>query len=351
MIKKLRLRNFKGIKEGEIELAPLTIILGGNNSGKTTILEALFLAPNPFRSVPYVIEGHNTAVEVVHSMHETLSSEGHAFLLFNYAVNQAEISCEEDGDEYFLQFIRHPKKSEYIWVSTNKEVVKPSSITIDGKDVNVYRIGQLHMAQKEYPGINPFREGLIDNTLLISSKLIKYAYKYLQENWAAIINLGICKNVAGAVSGLIYDNYVDITIEPFLGGKLAIYGFLEDGRRIRLGDLGEGVQSYIIARILYELDKPKVLLWDDIEAHLNPRMLLNIAEWFFDIVENGNQVIFTTHSLEAARTIASLNEEKAAIYLTSLEKNNLKAKNITLKEMEKFLEAGIDIRVAEPFLL
>jgi len=80
-------------------------------------------------------------------------------------------------------------------------------------------------------------------------------------------------------------------------------------------------------------------------------MLLSIAEWFFDIVENGNQVIFTTHSLEAARTIAGLNEEKAAIYLTSVEKSNLKAKKLTLNDIEEFLEAGIDVRVAEPFLL
>ena len=192
---------------------------------------------------------------------------------------------------------------------------------------------------------------LIDNTLLISSKLVKSGYQYLERNWASIINLGICKKVAEDVSGLVYDNYRDITIEPFLGGKLAIYGFLEDGRRIRLGDLGEGVQNYIIARILYELEKPKVLLWDDIEAHLNPRMLLNIAGWFFDIVEDDNQIIITTHSLEAARTIAGINEEKAAIYLTSLEKGALKTKKLTLKEIEEFSEAGIDVRVAEPLLL
>jgi len=40
MIEKIVLRNFKGIREGELELAPLTILLGGNNSGKTTLLEA-----------------------------------------------------------------------------------------------------------------------------------------------------------------------------------------------------------------------------------------------------------------------------------------------------------------------
>ena len=58
MITNLKLMNFRGIKEGELELAPLTILLGGNNSAKSTILEALFLAPNPFRRVPDVVRGY-----------------------------------------------------------------------------------------------------------------------------------------------------------------------------------------------------------------------------------------------------------------------------------------------------
>jgi len=349
MIKKLRIKNFRGIKEGEIELAPLTILLGGNNSGKTTILEALFLAPNPFRNVPYVIGGYNSAAEVIHAMHETLSSVGYAFLLYNYTANQAELDCKIDGDNYLLLFT---KNAPYIFASTNKQKTGDIySATIDGEKIETRRIGNMDLSERHITIRVNVEELPIDNTLLISSKLVKMGYEYLERNWASIINLGICKKVAEDVSGLVYDNYKDITIEPFLGGKLAIYGFLEDGRRIRLGDLGEGIQSYIIARILYELEKPRILLWDDIEAHFNPRMLLSIAEWFFDIVENGNQVIFTTHSLEAARTIASLNEEKMVIYLTSLEKGNLKAESLTLKGIEEFLEAGIDVRVAEPFLL
>ena len=349
MIKKLRIKNFRGIKEGEIELEPLTILLGGNNSGKTTILEALFLAPDPFREVPYMIGGYNSAAEVIHAMHETLSSMGYAFLLYNYTANQAELDCKIDGDNYLLLFT---KNAPYIFASTNKQKTGDIySATIDGEKIETRRIGSMDISTQHITMNQKVKELPIDNALLISSKLVKMGYEYLKKNWASIINLGICKKVAEEVSGLVYDNYADITIEPFLGGELAIYGFLEDGRRIRLGDLGEGVQNYIIARILYELEKPKVLLWDDIEAHFNPRMLLSIAEWFFDLVEKGNQVIFSTHSLEAARTIASLNEEKAAIYLTSLEENYLKAKSLTLKDMEEFLEAGIDVRVAEPFLL
>ncbi|KAF5437220.1 putative ATP-dependent endonuclease [Candidatus Methanophagaceae archaeon] len=348
MIEKLKLTNFRGIKEGEIELAPVTILLGANNSGKSTILEALFLAPNPFRKVPYVIGSFNSAAEVVHSIHESLSSEGYAFLLFNYTVNQAELCCKTDGKDYELIFT---KNDPIIFALAKKQKTGTAPAINEDEKWETLGFGNMYLSNNDIKIIEDPKELLIDNTLLISSKLVQKGYNYLQRNWASIINLGICKNVAEEVSGLVYDNYRDITIEPFLGGKLAIYGFLEDGRRIRLGDLGEGIQSYIIARILYELEKPKVLLWDDIEAHLNPRMLLSIAEWFFDIVQNGDQVIITTHSLEAARTIASLNEEKTTIYLTSLEDNVLKSKRLTLKDMEDFLEAGIDVRVAEPLLL
>ncbi len=49
----LKIENFKGIVKGELKLPKVSVILGGNNTGKTTILEALFLAPDPFRQTPY----------------------------------------------------------------------------------------------------------------------------------------------------------------------------------------------------------------------------------------------------------------------------------------------------------
>ena len=65
MISHLSLRNFKGVKQGELPLFPLTILVGTNNAGKTSILEALFLAPNPFRSVPF----GDTVAEVIRRTH------------------------------------------------------------------------------------------------------------------------------------------------------------------------------------------------------------------------------------------------------------------------------------------
>lgn len=209
-------------------------------------------------------------------------------------------------------------------------------------------IGMLPIS-RERPDTWYYRSNLIDNTLLISSNLVKYGYSYLEMRWASIINLGICKRVAEEVSRLSNEKYRDLTIEPFLDGKLALYA--EDGSRIRLGDLGEGVQSYISARVLYEAADPEALLWDDVEAHFNPLMLLRVSRWISDIVEGGKQVILTTHSLEAVKTIAGLNEERARIYFTSLRDGIFKAKGLTLEEVEELGKAGVDLRAAEPLLL
>jgi len=44
MITKIEIDNFRGIREGALEgLAPLSILVGANNSGKSTALESLYL--------------------------------------------------------------------------------------------------------------------------------------------------------------------------------------------------------------------------------------------------------------------------------------------------------------------
>ena len=345
MINRIKIKNLKGIKEGELDLFPLTILLGSNNSGKTTILEALFLASNPFRKVPYFDKGKNLlAVEVLQLMHETLKAEGFAFLLHRYIAQEAEIDCNVNSENYILKFIKYYGK---VYVSSNRKIPK-ENIDIRGKGI-VPSIGHLSLFNNELH--IHFDLFLVDNSLLISPNLIKFGYNYLEKNWASIINMGVCRKVAEESSTLSNESYKDITIEPFLGGKLSIYAYLEDGTRIRLGDLGEGIQSYIITRILYEVEGPSIVLWDDVESHFNPKILFKISNWFGDLLDEGKQIVLTTHSLEAARIIGEINEEKAGIYLINLDKNILKTKKITLEEIEEFKEAGIDVRVADSMLL
>ena len=342
MINKLRLTNFKGVKQGEIELSPLTILVGSNNSGKSTVLEALFLAPNPARQVLNM----GTALDVVLKQHQMLGSQGTASLLHNYNAKEAKIECDIDGESYTLSFIR---ESEYIYLTSNKQRPEWSKISfsLNGSNQSGFAVASSFTGLNQYSDNKPF----IGDTLLINSELIKPSYDYLRQNWTLIMNSGAFQKVMREVSELSNETYTNVTLEPFFQNINVIYAFLEDGRRIRLSDLGEGIQSYIVTKLIYEIVAPEVLLWDDIEAHLNPRMLVRLSDWFSDIIESGKQIVITTHSIEAVKILAGANPKLTSILLTSLRHNNLKARHLPIEEIDNLSEAGIDVRMAEPFLL
>ncbi len=203
MVKRLRLENFRGVKKGEIELGNMTILVGPNNSAKTTILEALFLMPNPFRSVPYVISSQECAASLIHEMHKTLDSQGYLFLLYKYIAEDATIEWD-DGN--YLKFV---KKNGRIYTTTNNPdfhvfsvegLPHPSYISFDG----VGYFGHFEQSNIGYQTASEkFRNELLaSESLLISSELTKPAYRYISNNWPTIINSGITKEVAGDVSHL-----------------------------------------------------------------------------------------------------------------------------------------------------
>lgn len=65
-------------------------------------------------------------------------------------------------------------------------------------------------------------------------------------------------------------------------------------------------------RILYELNKPGILLWDDFENGLDPATLSSVSGWLSSLVEKGVQVVVTTRSPEAARRIVAVPEARNA---------------------------------------
>jgi predicted ATPase len=330
VIHQLRLRNFKGVVEGEAELDKLTILVGPNNSGKTTILEALFLAPNPLRQVPYV---PTTAVQLLLEYHKTLSETGYTFLLNKYIANNMVIKV----DDLELLFTK---------INGSGIAVKVTYLSQSGET------GILDLGYLRPDGNVEVRSNvqIADNTLLLSTKLAKFAHEYLQRRWIEILNTRAPALISREVSRFVSEEYVNVTAEPFTAGSMTFYVMLADGTRIRLSDLGSGVHLYVVNRLLYEHYRPDVVLWDDLETHFNPRLLTHVAEWFADLVEEGKQVIVSTHSLEVVEKIIAFVED-ATVLLTSLRDGKLKVRRVKPDELEEWAKAGIDPRYAEVFLL
>jgi energy-coupling factor transporter ATP-binding protein EcfA2 len=338
VIHQLRLRNFKGVVEGEAELDKLTILVGPNNSGKTTILEALFLAPNPLRQVPYV---PTTAVQLLLEYHKTLSEKGYAFLLNKYIANNMVIKV----DDRELLFIKDIGSGIGIYTS----YIPPGYVSTKREfgEREFFHLGYLHPDGNVEVRLDV---QIANNTLLLSTKLAKFAHEYLQSRWIEISNTRAPALISREVSRFVSEEYVNVTAEPFMAGSMTFYAMLADGTRIRLSDLGAGVHLYVVNRLLYEHYRPDVVLWDDLETHFNPRLLTHVAEWFADLVEEGKQVIVSTHSLEVVEKIIAFVED-ATVLLTSLRDGKLKVRRVKPDELEEWAKAGIDPRYAEVFLL
>jgi len=337
VIRKLRLENFRGVVEGEIELDRLTILVGANNSGKTTILEALFLAPNPFRAVPYF---PMTVAELLATYHRALNEMGYTFLVNKYTAEKAVIGV--DDTEIIFRKVG-PHLDVYVNYQPPKIVLERN--TINEKEVYyVGRLGTVRPAETHYSGL------FTPNTLMLSTKLIGFAHEYLRLAWIEISNKGYTAAVAKDVSRYVAEDYVNLTVEPFIGGELSLFAMLSDGTRVRLSDLGAGVHLYVVNRLLYEHYRPEVVLWDDVETHLNPRLLSHVAEWFADLVDEGRQVVVSTHSLEAVKTLTTFVED-ATVLVTLLRDGVLKWMRVKPDKLRKWSRAGIDPRYAEVFLL
>ncbi len=361
MFRKVALHNFRGVSEGNVELWPFTLMVGRNNSGKTTVLEALFLAPDPFRSVfggysPPLKEGKDTALHCLAYLHESLDSTGFRFLLRDYIAKKSEIHyylASENafiGRDFYLIFER--KEADLCWVSYALPYYKPEG---ELEQVVEENVGSFHLdSYTVNTGQSPPTEIREMEVLFLRSDLMRLYWRMFKRRWVDISNMGIGSTVAPKISELVEENYDDLTLEPF-GGGLTIYLRKSNGKRIRISDLGDGAQLFLTALILKELVKPKVMLWDDLEAHMNPQMITRALEWLAGLVKEGVQVVATTHSMEVLSKALALMEVEGLeklfrVLLLQLRDGKLMSKPLSWDEASKLIEGGLDIRLAGSLL-
>ncbi len=350
----LKFRDFKGIRAGQIDLYPLTILLGSNNSAKTTILEAIYLYQNPLRIT--TVYG-STPLQLIAQLHSLDSGSIDVSSIYrNYTAEEAELSWDEYGTLGFI----NGGGLHYVYYYEPGVTTYPqfTPIRVGNKDYARPWIGRADSQGSclvVSPGFGCNQNPLpLGEPVFFSSNLIGRAFNFVHQHWISVVNSGISAEIAKDISDFSYEEFEDFTDEPFMGGRNAIYAYRKDRKRVRVGDLGAGIQDYVAVRMLYEFLKPKFILWDDAEAHLNPRVILRVAEWLSSLKDT--HVVLTTHSLELAQIMLDQFDvcergEDARAVLLALRDGELKSKTMIAKELKELKEAGVDARLAEGFLL
>jgi len=341
-IKWVEIENFRSFSKLKIEgLGDVNIIVGKNNTGKSTFLEALFLsinhqiAPSILRSTLKTLFGKrgislpSGLFSDSEEKYESLKSFIETF--FFHGVSTASISTSLGKLKIESQGYLGFSVSEFIKDIKDEDIKRVFSKELsDSLIIEKFVIGDLaeilflelkkekteEALQEEFPfdiqlqgskGIvilnyerNPARVKNIsfkNYKFLVDSSLLCSRFP-TTSIWKTLV-----KVLEGFLSPDLYTN-LKTAISPFFSTEVkSIYPSISDvyiateHEKIPFSLVGDGIKNLALNLISLNFDKPTYVFLEEPETFLHPKMIDVLSK---EIVHSGkrNQIFLTTHSLE-----------------------------------------------------
>ena len=324
LISSVELREFRGIRacKEPIRLSRFTVLIGRNNSGKTSVLEALAFFSFPslrLGSTDYRLPLLGSWADVMAVLHGGLQSLVYGYVgraLINYMVCGRRIKRVLDGSGVIRS-----------WV--------------DGEEVPIgkytSRIASLlNISSENFEGSTFFLPN--DSSLLrrIASEMSREDVWSLVEKSGA--NTAVVRDL---ITRAVHDRFTEATVRF---NSIVLRKELPDGRVIyvKAADLGDGIERVLIYGLWLETYRPKVVLWDDIEASAHPGLIEAVLEW---LASRDWQVVLTTHSYDVLERLVAIEPEGASVVVLKKGPDDvLEPRVLSLDELREMLESHVDIR-------
>lgn len=337
---KVTIANFKGIgDETTIDFdSNFNILVGKNNGGKTSILQAIWLAEDPF---------------ALYFDKSRLEEVSNVFGLPLYSRIFYNKNKEIQINDMQIKFYDNPQRVE---ISTNNKIYGIASIL------------RLESSAILTP-LLPYEKVIEDKNELVSVRIKKLSKYKLQvrEIWNPKMSKGqsvaylsplfkdkIHKNL-GKIWGNIYtikvidfinniENIDEITYETDEEGISEIF-LIKNHRRIPLSIYGDGFQSAVISLLYLSYIDAKTILFDDIEAFMNPQL---IEEYLLTLNKylKSKKVIIVTHSYDVLRTLKDLDVD-GKIFVCNLAEGKFESKTMDIKDLDESIK--FDVRYPTTF--
>ena len=369
MITELRAQNFKSWEDtGALHLAPLTGLFGANSSGKTSILQVLLMLKQTVERPPDwneplyfgdeeslvnlgsfddVIYQHRTDlslyVSVSWKLLEKLTIDEYEFDTLSFYFNLSQ----ERIESFNYRTDEHPFVIELLSDGREYKVFTPHSRDPVESLFRCYGIRDgLLRTQRFFSGLEKAFENLFSRIRYLGP-LREYPrphYAWEGKHPKGVGHYGE-DMVSALFSGRIQLLSIDEQILRWLQRLELIdsydlhpipdtekdYEFrvkkYKDGPEVRLTDVGFGVSQVLPVLILcYYAPEGSILILEQPEAHLHPKVQADLADVFIDVVKNRNvQIILESHSehllLRLMRRIAEeqISVDKTAFYACAID--------------------------------
>ena len=374
----LKIQGFRGLKSVELSgLGKVNIIVGDNNSGKTSVLEAISTFCNPLDQLQWIGTSQRrssvgrTNLPVRRSVLEPIKwifSQENKLTSIDEAY-QGEIMIEAKGN---IPIIKLEAKLLEIYgseieIPTSRKLSDDESILEDNSISNEYIKSGLELEVIVSPTI-------VQTDLFSSPDLTKESFKFwdgeriiLKKRPTPYIrsaNIFPSYSESEAISYLLtrifernekeevvqvlrlFDsNIVDIEIlstrmsSPTISVKHKILGISP------LHIFGDGLKRALITAITLMSIKNGILLIDEIETSIHVSALSELFSWLVKTCQiRGIQLFVTTHSLEAVDAMLEAINDIDDIVGFKLNKEGLPPQRFSGDILDGLRERGLDVR-------
>lgn len=366
--KTLEIENFRGIKHLKIDdLNAINVFVGKNNSGKSSILEAIFLLTGI--SNPELILRIDRFRNLLHNEADDFRFAFYNLNYQNIPTIVSDLHFEESSRQLMIRPIStNVKGGEITQLTFPREQIK-SSDSLSNLNYNAINAlsfeGEIKKRHSQKKVLRPsisMHKG-VNNELSFTISPAK-DYKetivgvflnnetFFTETHKRIENLIIRKRKQFIVENLrlIDDSITDIVV----GSNNVIYFDIGADRLIPSNLLGDGLNKIVsIVATLSEL-KNGVLLIDEVDNGLHFTTLEILWNLIYSLcVENNNQVFITTHNYDVLKYVVKyIEKEKNENYkemmncysVSKLKGNEIKAYKYKYDELSYSIHQGIEIR-------
>lgn len=351
MLSSLQIQNFRALKNLKIKkLGRVNLIVGENNSGKSSVLEALRI---------YASGGNPYVLDVMARLHH---EEG---LLEQYRYQKNNIDVEFRPFSGFFYQRKYPKSSDE---SIKIGEIDKNSLTLSYNDksntIDIY---------------NPFNHDLFDGVEKIPLILANensyrslnrsmhiYLCKYIPTQFMEIENLPIYWD---KIILTTYENEVINSlqiIEPSIEKlafinksaisecRIPMVGLKNSDTPIPLYSMGDGMKRILQLILNLHQAKDGLLLIDEFDNGLHYKVQEKVWGLLFELAERFNvQVFATTHSNDCIRVFSKISQERTDIegILIQMTKESYKddtsqitANTVDENQLQRLLNLGVDVR-------
>ena len=276
----LELKNIGMIKEASVKIDGLTVIAGENDTGKSTVGKALFLAYN------------SMSLEAISNTElfgtEDIINFGRKNI-YGKIIKENILSKNSFNSSSLIRIVHNNNSFEY-----NDELIHD---TLYKKDIKISNIAFIETSLV-WNLQNLFRTSIdIESHLKTLGEDIDIPYPFLIKD--LYFKLSTQQKYIKDWTNLYNKRISSIIDGEFKKDEDGIFRFYRQNKKFDLIDIATGIKTFGIIQILLNnnrLNSYSLLILDEPEVHLHPKWQLEMAKVIVELVKNGVKIVVNSHS-------------------------------------------------------